>query len=214
MRLLFHVGGPAFHPVAEQARVVAGWVADRGHEVRLCDGNAAFDALDACDVFVLMGLHHTGEQGYVPPSSAQRQAFEAFVRGGGRVLAHHGGIASYDDWPEFGRLVGFRWVWGTSAHSPLQVHPVRITPPASPLTSGVEDFTIEDELYYGLELDPRVAVHAVAGWDGREHAMVCSLLRPGEAGPAVYLANGHDLRAFRAPALRQLWRNALDWLGA
>ena len=34
------------------------------------------------------------------------------------------------------------------------------------------------------------------------------------AGKVVYLANGHDLRAFECPALRQLWLNAVRWLMA
>jgi hypothetical protein len=31
-------------------------------------------------------------------------------------------------------------------------------------------------------------------------------------GRMVYLANGHDLRAFESPALRKLWANAVRWL--
>jgi type 1 glutamine amidotransferase len=213
LRLLFHVGGPAFHPVAEQARVVEGWLQGSGHAVRIVEGNAACDALGECDVFVLMGLYWTGKPPYTPLTPDQRAAFAAFVRGGGRVLAHHGGIASYDDWPELGRLVGFRWVWGTTAHSPFGTHRVRIADPGAPVVAGVSDFNVEDELYYDVEMDARARVHAVAEWEGRDRPMVCTLERPGEAGRAVYLANGHDLRAFRAPALRRLWLNAVGSLG-
>ena len=31
------------------------------------------------------------------------------------------------------------------------------------------------------------------------------------AGRTVYLANGHDLRAFACPALPRLWQNAVRW---
>ena len=31
------------------------------------------------------------------------------------------------------------------------------------------------------------------------------------AGRTVYLANGHDMRAFAAPALRRIWENAVRW---
>jgi type 1 glutamine amidotransferase len=31
------------------------------------------------------------------------------------------------------------------------------------------------------------------------------------AGRTLYLANGHDLRAFAAPALRRIWQNAVRY---
>ena len=34
------------------------------------------------------------------------------------------------------------------------------------------------------------------------------------AGKAVYLANGHDLKAFECPAMRKLWMNTVAWLTA
>lgn len=228
-RLLFHVGGPAFHPVAEQAQVVRSWLAGTGHEATLIEGNAALELLPAYDLLVLMGLFHTGQDGpvpYVSPTPAQRQAFAAFVRRRGPILAHHGGIASYDDWEAFRHLLGFAWIWGRSNHSRFGEHTVRVVDAEHPVTGGVGDFVVEDEIYYDLWFDPGVRVHAVAPWDGRDHPMVCTLQgrADGPGGRVVYLANGHDLRAFAArPAagppgetqdlpLRRLWLQAIAWL--
>lgn len=216
MRIVFHVGGPAFHPVAEQARRIVSWLEGSGHETRLAEGLAAFDRLEECDLFVLMGLFHTGQGDppYVPPDESRRAAFRRFVASGRPILAHHGGIASYDDWPEFGALVGFRWIWGVTSHSPLGEHRVRVTDPASPLLAGISDYALTDELYYDVWMDRRARVHAAASWDGADRPMVCSLQgrESGPGGRAVYLANGHDLRAFEAEALRRLWLNAVAWL--
>ena len=32
------------------------------------------------------------------------------------------------------------------------------------------------------------------------------------AGKAVYIALGHNLRSMEPPAMRQLWRNSVQWL--
>ena len=226
-RLLFHVGGPTFHPVAEQAREITEWLRDTGHTVDVAEGREAFRRLGDCDLFVLMGLFHSGDRGcpYEPLSPDEREAFARYVASGRPVLAHHGGIASYDDWPDFMRLVGFGWVWGRSRHSPFGTHVVRVVEPDHPVMAGMADFVVEDEVYYDLWMDPRARVHAVASWDGLDRPMVCTLEGRSEgppgAGRVVYLANGHDLRAFRArwrapgppeAPLRRLWRNAVAWL--
>jgi type 1 glutamine amidotransferase len=221
-RLVFHVGGPAFHPVAAQAAEVATWL-DDGLECDIVEGRAAFDALDGCDLLVLMGLHWTGmtaawagDLPYLPLLDRHKHAFEDYITAGRPLLVHHGAIASYDDWPRFGELVGYWWVWGASQHSPFGTHQVRVQPTEHPITSGVADYTIDDELFYNLHVAPGYApsVLATASWDGREHPMVMTHTRGeiGGAGRTVYLANGHDLRAFEAPALRTLWLNAIHWL--
>jgi type 1 glutamine amidotransferase len=216
-RLVFHVGGPAFHPVADQARAVTAWF---GEEFRceLHDGVDAFEHLDDCDLLVLMGLHWTGMTplAYRPMQGRHRRAFEQYVRSGRPLLAHHGAVASYDDCPRFGELVGVAWVWGTTSHSPLGTHLVRVRNTNHPVVAGVDDFQIFDELYYNLKIADGlpVGVHAHASWDGADHPMVITAdggRVPG-AGRMVYLANGHDLRAFESPALRELWANAVRWL--
>jgi type 1 glutamine amidotransferase len=220
-RIVFHVGGPAFHPVAAQARLIASSLGD-GYDCRLADGTAAFELLDECDLFVAMGLHWTGMNAewagnmtYTPLTSSHQAAFEAYVASGRPILAHHGGIASYDDWPRYGELLGFAWVWGVTTHSPLGDHTVRVLPTGHPLVAGVDDYTLFDELYYDVRIAPGLApaVHAAAEWDGAARPMILSAEggRVRGAGRTAYLANGHDLRAFACPAMAQIWRNAVAW---
>jgi type 1 glutamine amidotransferase len=42
--------------------------------------------------------------------------------------------------------------------------------------------------------------------------MVTTLSPSAHAGRAVFIALGHNLRSIEAPAMRQLWRNSVDWL--
>lgn len=217
VRIRFHVGGPSFHPVADQARQIAGWLDPTRYACESVEGNATFDGLDDVDLLVLMGLFWTGwtETPYVSPTAAQRAAFERYVASGRGIIAHHGAVASYDDWPGFGDLVGVAWVWGTTNHSPLGEWKVRVATGEHPVVRDVNDFTIYDELYYDLKLAQGLVVreHAWAEFAGRRLPMILTAEggRVAGAGKMVYLANGHDLRAFDCPAMRQIWTNAIDW---
>ncbi len=221
-RLVFHVGGPAFHPTAQQAAVIAEWLGD-DYVCEIRDGATAFDDLSACDVLVIMGLHWTdmsedwaGSLTYHPLNERQKRSFEAYVASGRPILNHHGGIASYDDWPRFGALLGFTWIWGVTDHVPLGEHRVDVLPTGHPLVRGVRDYDIFDELYYDVQVTPGLqpAIHAWATSHERTVPMVLSAEggRVAGAGRTVYLANGHDMGAFECGALRQLWLNSIDWL--
>jgi len=150
-RIVFHVGGPTFHPVDAQARAIAGWLGDRDYSFAFHDGIEAFEHLADCDLLVLMGLHWTGRtpecaggRKYQPMRDQDKAAFEAYVASGRPIVAHHGAIASYDDWPRFGQLVGFAWIWGTTNHSPVGDYVVRPLPTRHRIVDGVGEFAIHD----------------------------------------------------------------------
>lgn len=218
-QIVFHVGGPAFHPVAEQAQQIMEWVGG-DHEFHIAEGLSAFDMLDGCNLFVAMGLHWTGMSEvwagglhYQPLQTRHQNAIKAYVASGRPIIAHHGGIASYDDWPQYGELLGFTWVWGVTAHSPIGEYTVNVLPTEHPIVTGISDYTLTDELYYDIRITPGMTTetHAVAEWEGVARPMIITAYGgrlPG-AGRTIYLANGHDLRAFTCPMLRQIWRNAV-----
>lgn len=219
-QILFFVGGADFHPVAEQAQAAAHWL-EGAHETEIIEGPAAFDQLDRFDLFVAMALTWTGwveegENRHRPLSDTQKEAFERFVRAGRPVLAFHGGIGSFDDWPRYGELLGFTWVWGETDHSPVQDHRVHVLPTRHPVVNGVRDYTIHDELYYNVKVTDGLGpqVHAEAEWGGAARPMVMTAMggRVAGAGKTAYLANGHDMRSFECPAFPPLWRNTVEWL--
>ena len=227
-RIRVLVGGP-YHPVAAQFQ---GFQDDLGARARISlhEGAAVFDHLDECDLLVLAGLHWTGSApdrhdwpegvargGYVRPTEAQKAAYVGYVASGRPLLAWHGGIASYDDWPEFGTLLGFRWDWRVTLHSACREWEVRVEPTGHPVVAGVGDYRIEDELYYNVQMTPGLdyAVHAWAPVQDRvRFPMILTGAggRVAGAGRTAYLANGHSLRSTECPAFRRVVLNTLDWL--
>jgi type 1 glutamine amidotransferase len=88
------------------------------------------------------------------PTPAQTEALHAFLARGGRWLALHGtnsvlriaedGIVDCpDEAPAFTALLGTRF----AAHPPIAPFKVHVTRSDHPLTHGLKDFRIEDELY-------------------------------------------------------------------
>ncbi len=220
-------GGP-YHPVAAQADRFQEWL---GGAVRIDkrDGVAAFEELDGCDLFVAAGLHWTGcapdrhawpegvaPHGYTPMSAAHREAWRGYVASGRPVLGFHGGIASYDDTPEFSRLLGWRWDWRMTAHSRFARWPVTVLKTGHPVVEGVEDYSLMDELYFNIQIAEGLpfAVHARATGLDHNHPMVMTAEggRVAGAGKTAYLANGHDLQALDCGAFRRIVENTVRWL--
>lgn len=130
----------------------------------------------------------------------------AFVRGVS-VLGIHTAAASLRDYPEFRQALGGEWIPGTSWHPPFG--PVRIRPLHDQIVEGCCDFTVQDERYTDLTIDP--SVEPLAGTvNGESHVLVWAH----QHGPSriVYDALGHDLRSYDSSGHRSLLRRALSWL--
>jgi type 1 glutamine amidotransferase len=215
-RIVFHVGGPAFHPVDLQANQIAQWLGP-DYRCSIHEGSRAFDDLNNADLLVLMGLYWTGSHiEYVPLDNHHKQAIEEYIASGRPVLCHHGAIASYDDWPQFGQLTGFAWIWGNTNHSPVGTYTVHISKSSHPITHNLTDYSLVDELYYDIKLADGLepTIHATASWNDQFLPMIITATggRTPGAGKTAYLANGHDMRAFDCPALKTLWLNTVRWL--
>lgn len=148
-------------------------------------------------------------------STAQQRAFADAVAGGkGYVGIHCANILGWDgddvaaaDRPLF-ELLGNRYL----SHGPGQHegrHTIEIVA-EHPVTAGVQDFELFDE-YYEFELaDEKVTVLAQRH---RADGVVIPVMYAREvgAGRVVYLALGHDMRAWGEPPFRALVRQALTW---
>jgi hypothetical protein len=148
-------------------------------------------------------------------STAQQEALAALVTGGkGMVSVHCSNIMGWQgdgiapaDRPLF-ELLGNRYLSHGPGHHEGR-HTIEIVAD-HPVTAGVTDFELFDE-YYEFELsDNKVTVLAQRH---RADGVVIPVLYAREvgAGRVVYLALGHDMRAWGEPPFRQLVRQALTW---
>jgi len=138
-------------------------------EVRVTEEfrGAGAETLAAYDVAI---LNYSDEKLDVPAwSQATRDALLSFVASGKGLVVYHHAAASFQNWPEYGKLCGCTWRTSSSHHSPVHDYLVEIQDAAHPITRGMAPFFARtDELYAGLECVQPSGNHVLAtGFDDR-----------------------------------------------
>jgi len=148
-----------------------------------------------------------------PKRNAAMQAnLEKFVTEGGGLFVYHFACGAFEDWVGFEKLAGRVWDPKLPAHDPYGRFPVRITDKTHPITAGLGDFEIHDELYTCLK-DSKVPIHVLAESvsvvDGKTYPMAFVLANG--TGRTFHTTLGHDDRSLSAPGFQTMIRNALVW---
>ena len=217
---LILVGG-IFHDFQATAKALATVLAPMGIESRIeadLDAGIASLADNPVDLLTINALRwemigekydpYRDTEAYSPPSET-RMAVEAHLQSGSALLGLHTASICFSDWPEWGSLLGGRWVWGTSWHP--QPETVTVLPDKDNALADLPSFEVHDELYTDLLLEPGAQVLA----HGRCAAMPTSQPivwshRVG-AGRVIYDALGHDKESLSHPAHAQLLRETVSW---
>lgn len=217
---LILVGG-IFHDFHATAKALATVLAPMGIESRIeadLDAGIASLADNPVDLLTINALRwemigekydpYRETEAYSPPIKT-RMAIEAHLHAGGALLGLHTASICFSDWPEWGSLLGGRWVWGTSWHP--QPETVSVVPDKDNALADLPSFEVHDELYTDLLLEPGAQVLA----HGRCAAMPTSQPivwshRVG-AGRVIYDALGHDRESLSHPAHAQLLRETVSW---
>lgn len=194
--------------ISEKTReVLAG--SDR-FDVRVCEDPLILEAdaaLANYDVIVMTMFH----RGTPKMTDQAKENLLNFVKGGKGFCTQHMASASFPDWAEFRKLCGRVWVMGTSGHGPRSVFDAKIVKKDHPITQGLKDFRIFDELYSKLQGDGpiEVLVSAYSDWSEKEEPLVFTT--PYGKGRCVQNAFGHDFKAILNPSMQQLIRRGVEW---
>jgi type 1 glutamine amidotransferase len=134
-----------------------------------------------------------------------------YVKGGKGFYVQHLASASFKEWEEFGKLCGRHWVMGTSGHGPRSVFEAKVVDREHPITKGLENFQIDDELYAKLQGNEEihVLVEADSDWSGRSEPLVFT--RPYGKGRVVQNAFGHDAKAILNPSVATIIARGAEW---
>ena len=111
--------------------------------------------LDQTDVLVL----HAQEAGTITDAGDRANLAAFLARGGGLVVIHAGAVSKDPDW--FKGVVGGSWRDGTTRWLEGPMH-LYFTDRTHPITSGVSNWSMDDEIYYDMDLAPEVQVLAAA----------------------------------------------------
>jgi len=222
--VLLLTGGPDHAHDFDALATALGSILDEDHHTTTVwdpDAAAVILAGDRPDVVVVNALRwQMSADRYAPwrerwgyrTTQVFREMMAAFVAEGGGLFANHTATICFDDWAEWGDIVGGSWNWERSWHpEPSRVkvdlcgdHPV--------IAGMVDGFEVVDEVYSDLDLRPGIEVlgRAVPS-DASEAQPVVWAHRYGE-GRVVYDGFGHDATSLLADGHGDLIRRAVRWV--
>lgn len=171
-------------------------------------------AVDAYDVLVFYDMYQDIDE-------KQQAAFLDLLRAGKPCLFLHHTLVSFQGWDEYARIVGGRYYdekrWrgpiperGYSTYRHNVDIPVKIVDPGHPVTAGMRDFVVHDEVYG--KFDRAGGVTPLLTADHPENEPVIAWTHTYGASQIVYIQLGHDTSAYADPNYRRLLQNAIHWL--
>jgi type 1 glutamine amidotransferase len=181
------------------------------------DGAQAWDRDDLLTYDVI--LIYDSQRSMTP---AQKQRFlSLFEKGVGVVVLNHS-LLSYQDWPEYERIVGGKYLLdteklpdGTTLPESTCLHnvtyPVTIVDHAHPITAGLNDYMLHDELYRGVPTAPDIHVLVTApGTSPNPQPQAWTRVEKNSRIATIVFG---DEYAYSDPNFARLLRQAIQWVG-
>lgn len=169
------------------------------------------DQMATCDVLILgTGFTRTEKQAdgstkRVPDMTpAQEDGLFHFVSSGKGLVGVHG-----TGWWIGGKavdLIGGHANW----HPPGLTFTVNVSDKSHPITQGLDDFEVEDEIYMSA-WDPNIHILATADWSDKKHPM--AWVKPYGKGRVFYTTLGHGPGTFERLTIQQFITQGVRWAG-
>jgi type 1 glutamine amidotransferase len=201
-----------WHPFPETSARIAELLTGLGHEVRTSSAvGLSLEKLNEPETRPDLLVINAGNA-EVPTARdpAAIVGLSAYLASGLPLLVMHVAATAFPDEPAWEDIVGGRWVRGTTMHPDWAESRVVVATDAHPITAGVRDFTIFDEMYSYLRVQDGIVPLAWHDYEGVRHP----LLWAHQVGSArvVYYALGHNAQSYDAPAHATLLQNSARWL--
>lgn len=179
------------------------------------NANALFapDRRGAYDVVVLYDMPQT-------ISDQEKAWLLETVRSGKGLVALHHTLGAYSSWPEYARLIGGKYLqgpetidgvaWKPSTYHDDVPHRIQIADRKHPITRGMADFDIVDEVYGGFWVSPKA--HALLTVDHPLSGRVVGWTWQYGKARVVTLQPGHGPTAYADPNYRTLVERSIMWV--
>ncbi len=137
-----------------------------------------------------------------------------FVNKGGGLVFFHASTTTFYNWSKFKKISTGAWIENTWHGKPDSVK-VKIENPKHPITKGLSDFVVFDELWINAEQNKAFKVLGSAVTDSVESKGI-------EKQPAIFVSNygkgkifhtilGHDVKAMNNPYFKTLILRGTEW---
>jgi type 1 glutamine amidotransferase len=145
--------------------------------------------------------------------SALREAqrgLDAFLARPAGALALHVSVTTLIGLDSWSSLIGARWSAGRTMHPPRGVSLVR-TVGSNPITAGLGEFTLDDELYSYLEFVGKSEPIVAHDYEGSSHPLIWVRELPHTR--VVADALGHGTESYDSVEHLTILRRAMHWAG-
>ncbi len=143
---------------------------------------------------------------------------DCFRQGKPLVALHHS-ICAFDNWDEYMHLLGGRYfhdstvVEGKAFPPSTYKHDVSVAitvkDKTNPVTWGIADFELFDEVYGGFYVEPGVT--SLLTTSHAESSPIIGWSHSYGKSRVVTIQPGHDTPAFQSPVYRKLILQAIEW---
>lgn len=137
-----------------------------------------------------------------------------YVKEGGGVVFIHAGASSFYNWDEYHRIGIGRW-GNETTHGKPQKGKVHGFDQTHPITKGIRDFYIVDELWTKADIHPDALALASLSWrdetDGQDYLEKAVFTNQTGKGRSFYTILGHDERALLNSGLQTLLIRGTLW---
>jgi uncharacterized protein len=141
------------------------------------------------------------------PNDKQQENFLKLLDKGVGLLVLHHAIYGYRPWPEFQKIVGVTsWLSGAKDGVDMKIH---VEDAKHPITQGLSDFAITDEVYKGHGLDPKC--HVLLTTDEPSNSKWIAWVHTYRKSPVCYFQLGHDAKAYSNPGFAAFLGRAIRW---
>ncbi|WEK17725.1 MAG: ThuA domain-containing protein [Candidatus Pedobacter colombiensis] len=171
----------------------------------------ASPAVDKYDALVFYDMYDT----ITPP---QKQAYLKLLNKGKAMIFLHHSLVSYQKWDEFQRIIGGKYyteptvINGDTLSSNYQhdvIIPVKIEDPKHPVTRGLKDFEIHDEVYGRFGIQPGIKPLLSTTHPGSSRYI--AWINPYGNNKVLFIQLGHGPEAFANPNYRKLLKQGIEW---
>jgi len=91
-------------------------------------------------------------------NSQLEKSFLRFIADGKGFVVIHAGSSTLQDWTEFQQVAGGTWEKGVTGHGPIHTFKVNIEDTNHPVTQGLQDFYIKDELWHNTKFQQDIDI--------------------------------------------------------
>ncbi len=147
----------------------------------------------------------------------EKDGYYRLLKAGKGLLFLHHSICAYQDWPEFEGIVGGKYYekkkndkFGASSFTHDMDFYVQLVHSSHPVTKGMSDFVLHDEVYGNLEVLPEVL--PLLSTDHPKSNILIGWTLKKEKSKIVYIQPGHDKNSYTNPNYRQIIKQAINYI--